>query len=77
MKCLLGAVFLILSIAPGVACAQQSSSFKFKEKKVIIKIPKPEIGIYIDKQNLTPKYDLELRESFLPKVFDSVDRKPF
>lgn len=60
---------------PGIAWAQQS--FTFKETAVVGKIQKPEIQILITKQNLTPKYDLELRESFLPKIVESVDQKPF
>jgi hypothetical protein len=41
-----------------------------------VKIPKPEVAI-MNKQNLTPKYDLELKQSFLPKVVASVQTKPF
>jgi hypothetical protein len=42
-----------------------------------VKIPKPEVAIIMNKQNLTPKYDLELKQSFLPKVVASVQTKPF
>lgn len=42
-----------------------------------VKIPKPEVAIIMNKQHLTPKYDLELRQSFLPKVVASVKAKPF
>lgn len=42
-----------------------------------VKIPKPEVAIIMNKQHLTPKYDLELRQSFLPKVVASVKSKPF
>lgn len=42
-----------------------------------VKIQKPEVAIIMNKQNLTPKYDLELTQSFLPKVVESVAQKPF
>ena len=44
---------------------------------VRVKIQKPEVAIIMNKQNLTPKYDLELQQSFLPKVVESVEQKPF
>lgn len=44
---------------------------------VRVKIPKPEIQILITRRNLTPKYDLELKESFLPQIVDATRKKPF
>ncbi len=74
-KKLLGSILVIGALLPASAAAQQA--FTFKETNVVGKIQKPEIQILITKQNLTPKYDLELRESFLPKIVESVDQKPF
>ncbi len=59
----------------GAAFAQ--SPLRFEAQRVTAKIQKPEIQIYITKQNLTPKYALDLKESFLPKVIESVESKPF
>jgi hypothetical protein len=70
-----GIVLLGASLLPSTALAQQA--FTFKDSAVVGKIQKPEIQILITKQNLTPKYDLSLRESFLPKIVESVDMKPF
>ena len=72
MKYLLSAIALLLS---GAAFAQ--TPLRFEEQRVTAKIQKPEIQIYITKQNLTPKYSLDLKESFLPKVVRSVEAKPF
>ena len=55
----------------------QAPVLKFDEQRVIGVIQKPEIQIYITKQNLTPKYQLELKESFLPKIVESIEEKPF
>jgi hypothetical protein len=59
------------------AVARAEGAIRFEESKVVGKIQKPEIAILITKQNLTPKYELTLRESFLPKIVESVNSKPF
>lgn len=68
-------MILALVLAPTAARAERAITFE--EQTVIGKIQKPEIQILITKQNLTPKYALELKESFLPKIVQSVDLKPF
>lgn len=67
------ALLLVASTAFG-----QTKAIKFTTGEVVsVQIQKPEIAIILTKQNLTPKYDLELKESFLPKVVASVEKKPF
>jgi len=61
---------LILVFSPA------NAGSKFTEK-IIVKVQKPEVAIIMNKQNLTPKYDLALEQSFLPKVVESVQQKPF
>lgn len=74
--CLLLLAFVVSpALAPKMALA--APAITFEEEKVVGKIQKPEIQILITKQNLTPKYELELKESFLPKIVRSVDLKPF
>ncbi len=63
-------ITLLLLVSPA------SAGIKLGEE-VKVKIQKPEVAIIMNKQNLTPKYDLELTQSFLPKVVDSVAQKPF
>lgn len=66
---------LLLLISSAFA---QTKTIKFSTGEVVnVAIQKPEIAIILTKQNLTPKYDLELKESFLPKVVASVEKKPF
>lgn len=70
----------LLTVAAAFAAAPalaQSRGLRFEESEIVGKIQKPEIQILITKQNLTPKYELQLEESFLPKVVESVKRKPF
>lgn len=66
----------VVLFGPSVAWAQ-STPYRFEEEKIVAKIQKPEIQILITKQNLTPRYELVLKESFLPKVVESVNRRPF
>ncbi len=44
---------------------------------LVVTIQRPEVAIIMNKQHLTPKYDLELQQTFLPKVVASVKGKPF
>jgi hypothetical protein len=41
------------------------------------RVQKPVIDIFMRRQNLHTDYKLELRESFLPKIVESVEKKPF
>jgi hypothetical protein len=68
-------VSLVALLLAGSAAAQ--TPLRFEAQKVTAKIQKPEIQIYITKQNLTPRYALDLKESFLPKVVESVEARPF
>lgn len=74
LKIAAASILAILGLSTAEA---QTRGYRFEGETMIVKIPKPEIAILITRQNLTPKYDLQLRESFLPKVVDSVNRKPF
>ena len=66
-------------LAAGVAHAADTpaKTGRLEEIKIVGKIQKPEIEILITKQKLTPPYELTLNESFLPKVIESVESKPF
>ena len=62
--------------ATGVASAQ-SRRIVLDDFEVKGKVQKPEITIFVTRQNLNPEYDLELRESFIPKIVQSAKEKPF
>jgi hypothetical protein len=40
-------------------------------------VQKPELQIFMGRQNLSANEQLELRESFLPRIIESVEKKPF
>jgi hypothetical protein len=37
----------------------------------------PDFTVLIDRENLSKAYDLELKESFLPKIIEAVKNPPF
>ena len=50
-------------------------SFEVEEVKITVRKPDAERLFNID--NLRPEYRLELRESFLPRIVEALDTKPF
>ena len=40
-------------------------------------IQRPDINIFIVKKNLDKAYELKLRESFIPKIKESMKKRPF
>lgn len=68
---------LLAAILATPARADDSKVLKMKDTTVVGKIQKPEIAILITKQNLDPPYDLQLKESFVPRILESVEQKPF
>ena len=68
--------FALALAATGVASAQ-SRRIVLDDFEVKGKVQKPEITIFVTRQNLNPEYDLELRESFIPKIVESAKEKPF
>ena len=46
-------------------------------EEVIGTVQKPEIELFLARQNLNSHDRLELRESFLPKIIESVETNPF
>ena len=55
----------------------QNKRLIFEDISVEGRVQKPVIDIFMRRQNLNTDYQLELRESFLPKIVDSVKKKPF
>jgi len=68
----LGLISALASVAFG-----QTRRLVFEETIIEGKVQKPEITIFITRQNLNTDYQLELRESFIPRIVESVEKKPF
>jgi hypothetical protein len=70
----LGLVGLLL--VPAAATAEELS---FEDGAAVItgEVLKPEITVVMSRENLNKSYDLELKESFLQKIIESVKHPPF
>ena len=66
----------LLILATHTAIAQDSR-LVFDVVDITGEVQKPEITIFITRQNLDTDYELVLRESFVDKIVESVDEKPF
>jgi hypothetical protein len=49
----------------------------FEVTEVEGEVQRPQVSVLITRQNLNDPYDLELKESFLPKIVEALDGAPF
>ncbi len=69
---------LVALFLPGPAQARDALVFKDEDvDRTIGDIHKPGVMVVITRQNLEGGYTLELRQSFLRRIVDSVERGPF
>ena len=71
---------LVLLSAPLATSAQEEGdSYSFEEDDFVIvgEVQKPEVTVVISRENLNKSYQLELKESFLSKIVESVEKAPF
>lgn len=68
---------LVLAVASSPAQAQERRRLVLGEFEVEGKVQKPEITIFITRQNLDTEFKLELKESFIPRIVESLEKKPF
>ena len=68
---------VLVSVLGSSSADAQTRRLVFEEISVEGRVQKPVIDIFMRRQNLHADYKLELRESFLPKIIKSVEKKPF
>ena len=75
------AAFLICGfLVPSQADAQsrrRKNVVRLAGEDVKGSVQKPELQIFMGRQNLSANAKLDLRESFLPRIIESVEKKPF
>ncbi len=57
--------------------AQAKKRLVFEDTVIEGEVQKPEVAVYITRQNLNKAYDLNLKESFIPKIIDALEQTPF
>lgn len=71
----LSALFVFAALAPLVMA--QGRAITLDEIKVQGEIQRPDVPMIVLRSNLDQGYDLVLLESFLPRIIESVDQRPF
>lgn len=64
------------SVLASVAVAQTRVTM-FEAEEIVGEVQLPSVQIFVTRQNLNSDYDLELEESFVPKIIESVEERPF
>ena len=63
-------LFLLLGLLLPSASYAGKKRMVFEEAVVEGEVQKPEIAVFITRQNLSKAYNFELKESFLPKILE-------
>lgn len=66
----------LFALLPSVAQGQ-SRRVVIEAEEILGTVQKPEVQLIISKQNLDQDYDLVLKESFIPKIVQSIETDPF
>ena len=71
-------------VGSGLLFGLLAGSDAFAAKKLVFKASiiegepqKPDVAVFVSRQNLNKAYELELKESFIPKILESVEHPPF
>ena len=70
-------MFLFLAIMSSLAQDGRPKPQAFDEFEVTGEIQKPEAFVTYNRENLNKSYELDLRESFIPKILESIKKSPF
>jgi len=70
-------VLIVIGCMLGGTADAQGRRLVFEETVIEGEVQKPEITIFITRQNLGTEYVLELKESFIPKLITTVGKMPF
>ena len=80
-KFLITAVINLLMVSSAFAQDTETVPLNLDQEEsgfvIIGKEHLPDFTVLIDRENLSKAYDLELKESFLPKIIEAVKTKPF
>ncbi len=71
------AVALLVSGIAASSAMAQSRVTMFEAEEIVGEVQLPSVQIFVTRQNLNSDYDLELEESFVPKIIESVEKRPF
>ena len=71
------ALALFAGLAATAALAQQRRVLLLEEEVIKGEVQKPTVTLFVSRQNINTDATLELRESFVPRIVESVEKRPF
>lgn len=71
------ALLVVSSVLFSSPSHAQARRIVIEEETLVGKVRKPEVTLFVTRQNLNTEYQLELRKSFLPRIAKSVEKRPF
>jgi hypothetical protein len=71
------ALALSVGLAATTALAQQRRVLLLEEEVIKGEVQKPTVTLFVSRQNINTDATLELRESFVPRIVESVEKRPF
>lgn len=69
-------VGLLLAFGALVGVAH-SATLRFDETQIEAEVQKPEVTVFVSRENLSKAFDLDLERGFLERVIASVEEAPF
>lgn len=66
----------LLTLTTAQAAEPQRPRLVLEDQHVPGKVQRPEVTLVVTRQNLRPDVQIELRESFIPKIVASADQTP-
>lgn len=63
--------------AASTAAAQGRKVLLLEDVTIEGEVQKPTVTLFVSRQNLNTDATLELRESFVPRIVESVEKRPF
>jgi len=73
------ALLMLTLLALSASSVAQAEELAFEDGAAVItgEVLKPEVTVVISRENLNKNYELDLKESFLDKIIQSVEQPPF
>jgi hypothetical protein len=68
---------VLAAVIGSVASAQSRTVLLLEEEVIKGEVQKPTVTLFVSRQNINTDATLELRESFVPRIIESVEEKPF
>jgi len=74
---LVGLLLSLSAVAPTTETVPLNLDQEEADFVIVGKEHLPDFTVLMDRENLSKAYDLELKESFLPKIIEAIKSQPF